>query len=202
MDGPSRMPGFYPETPAPPSSRYNPSANTASNTPNQLGSIGRAGGPIRRGAGSAISRARAHSTPYARPPPQNTPGSGNRSRRDDEEDENEVSLSLTLWGTDCEARIKKSLGEKTVELMGSLVSGVKDWFSSSKTPRREYVQSVVPRKTTPQRSLTSRMEEGFDDDEHSTPQQYQHESGNMFSPSLAPHYAGHTPYLNPPLDLN
>src|SRR5271154_6521257 len=25
MDGPSRMPGFYPETPAPPSSRYNPS---------------------------------------------------------------------------------------------------------------------------------------------------------------------------------
>jgi len=106
---------------------------------------------------------------------------------------------LTLWETDCEARIKKSLGEKTVELMGSLVSGVKDWFSSSKTPRREYVQSVVPRKTTPQRSLTSRMEEGFDHDEQSTSQQYQYESGNMFSPSLAPHYAGHTPYFNPPL---
>src|SRR5277367_5797875 len=119
MDGPSRLPGFYPETPAPPSSRYTPSSNTASNTPNQLGSIGRAGGPIRRGAGSAISRARAHSTPYARPPPQNTPGSGNRSRRDDEEDENEVPF-IYLWQTNWKERIKKSLGEKTVELMGSL----------------------------------------------------------------------------------
>ena len=179
MDGLSRIPGYYPETPAPNSSRYAPSTNNSSNTPNQLGSIGRAGGPIRRAPGSAISRARAHSTPYARPPPQNTPGSGNRSRRDDQEDENE-------------ARIKKSLGEKTVQLMGSLVSGVKDWFSSSKTPRREHVQSVLLRKSMPQRSLTSRMEEGFDD-EQSTPQR-QHESGNMFSPSLAPHYAGHTPY--------
>ena len=74
--------------------------------------------------------------------------------------------------------------------MGTLVSGVKDWFSSSKTPRREHVQSVVPRKKTPQRSLTSRMEEGFDDDKPE-----QRESENMFSPSLAPHYAGHTPYL-------
>jgi hypothetical protein len=35
------------------------------------------------------------------------------------------------------------------------------------------------------------MEEGFDDDG----QQIQsRESDNMFSPSLAPHYAGHTPY--------
>jgi hypothetical protein len=84
--------------------------------------------------------------------------------------------------------VKKSFTDKTAELVGTLVSGVKDWFSSSKTPRREYVQSVVPRKT-PQRSLTSRMEEGFDD-RH--PQQ--RESDNMFSPSLAPHYAGHTPY--------
>ena len=198
------MPGFYPETPAAPAStsRYAPSGNSASssnNPPNQLGSVSRAGGPIRRGPGSAITRARAHSTPYARPPPQNTPGSGNRSRRDDEEDENEVhspALSM-IWDADCKARIKKSLGEKTVELVGSLVSGVKDWFSSSKTPKREYVQSVVPRKTTPQRSLTSRMEEGFDDDEpQNTPQQLR-DSGNMFSPSLAPHYAGHTPYLDP-----
>jgi hypothetical protein len=200
------MPGFYPETPAPTansSSRYAPAGNTPSNsnnTPNQHGSVSRAGGPIRRGAGSAISRARAHSTPYARPPPQNTPGSGNRSRRDDDDDdENEVFFPWRCRCADCEARIKKSLGEKTVELVGSLVSGVKDWFSSSKTPRREYVQSVVPRKTTPQRSLTSRMEEGFDSDEQNTPQQQQqyHDSGNMFSPSLAPHYAGHTPYLAP-----
>ena len=34
------------------------------------------------------------------------------------------------------------------------------------------------------------MEEGFDDDKPE-----QRESENMFSPSLAPHYAGHTPYL-------
>ena len=68
------------------------------------------------------------------------------------------------------------------------MSGVKDWFSSSKTPRREYVQSVVPRKKTPQRSLTSRMEEGIQEDAEPR------ESGNMFSPGLAPHYAGHTPY--------
>lgn len=85
--------------------------------------------------------------------------------------------------------MKKSFTHKTAELVGTLVSGVKDWFSSSKTPRREHVQSVVPRKKTPQRSLTSRMEEGFDE-QH--PQQ--RESDNMFSPSLAPHYAGHTPY--------
>ena len=51
---------------------------------------------------------------------------------------------------------------------------VKDWFSSSKTPRREYVQSVVRGKLTPQRSMTSRMEEGFDDDEQNTPQQQQY----------------------------
>lgn len=85
--------------------------------------------------------------------------------------------------------MKKSFTDKTAELVGTLVSGVKDWFSSSKTPRREHVQSVVPRKKTPQRSLTSRMEEGFDEQR---PQQ--RESDNMFSPSLAPHYAGHTPY--------
>jgi hypothetical protein len=72
------------------------------------------------------------------------------------------------------------------------VSGVKDWFSGSKTRRREFVQSVVPRKKTPQRSLTSRMEEGFDEDGLA---QQQRESENMFSPSLAPHYAGHTPYM-------
>jgi hypothetical protein len=88
------------------------------------------------------------------------------------------------------ARIKKSLGEKTVELVGNLVSGVKDWFSSSKTPRREIVQSVLPRKKTPQRSLTSRMEEGLEEDTSV------HREDNMFSPSLAPHYAGHTPYFN------
>jgi hypothetical protein len=80
--------------------------------------------------------------------------------------------------------------------VGTLVSGVKDWFSSSKTPRREHVQSVVPRKKTPQRSLTSRMEEGFDE-EIQQQQQPQRESENMFSPSLAPHYAGHTPYYPP-----
>jgi hypothetical protein len=70
------------------------------------------------------------------------------------------------------------------------VSGVKDWFSSSKTPRREVIQSVVPRKNVPQRSMTSRMEEGIDEDGVMT-----REHENMFSPSLAPHYAGHTPYL-------
>src|SRR5579862_7982011 len=86
-----------------------------------------------------------------------------------------------------QTRIKKSIGEKTVELVGSLVSGVKSWLSSSKTPRRDVVQSVIPRKRTPQRSLTSRMEEGLDEDTSV-------HQDNMFSPSLAPHYAGHTPY--------
>jgi len=80
-----------------------------------------------------------------------------------------------------------------VEVVGTLIGGVKDWFSSSKTPRRELVQGIVPRKKTPQRSMTSRMEEGFDDD-GDTRGQEQRESNNMFSPSLAPHYAGHTPY--------
>jgi hypothetical protein len=88
-------------------------------------------------------------------------------------------------------RIKKGFGEKTAELVGSLVSGVKDWFSSSKSPRKEMMQHMIPRKKTPQRSLTSRMEEGFDDD--GTQLSEQRESDNMFSPSLAPHYAGHTP---------
>ena len=87
--------------------------------------------------------------------------------------------------------MKKTFSDRTAELVGTLVSGVKDWFSSSKTPRKEYIQSVVPRKKTPQRSSTSRMEEGFDDEDVLGPQR---ESGNMFSPSLAPHYAGHTPY--------
>lgn len=93
MDGPSRIPGFYPETPAP--TRYNPSTGginganpSASN--NVLGSIGRAGGPIRRTPAAAISRARAHSTPYARPAVQNTPGSGSRTRRDADDDDDEV----------------------------------------------------------------------------------------------------------------
>lgn len=90
-------------------------------------------------------------------------------------------------------RIKKSLGEKTVALVGSLVSGVKDWFSSSKTPKREHVQSVVLRKKTPQRSQTSRMEEGIDEHGLSLQPYQPRESENMFSPSLAPHYAGHTP---------
>jgi len=95
MDGPSRLPGFYPETPAAvpssSSSRYTPHHDHNSNNNNLLGSIGRTGGPIRRTNAAAISRARAHSTPYARPPPQNTPGSGNRARLDDDE---EVSPSL------------------------------------------------------------------------------------------------------------
>ena len=89
--------------------------------------------------------------------------------------------------------IKKSFGEKAVEVVGTLIGGVKDWFSSSKTPRRELVQGILPRKKTPQRSMTSRMEEGFDDE--GTPVHGQRESDNMFSPSLAPHYAGHTPYF-------
>ena len=103
MDGPSRIPGFYPETPAP--SRYNPAASagingTANPSPsnNLLGSIGRAGGPIRRTPASAISRARAHSTPYARPAVQQTPGSGSRQRRDDDDDD-EV-LKPTFEGAD------------------------------------------------------------------------------------------------------
>jgi hypothetical protein len=79
-----------------------------------------------------------------------------------------------------------------VEVLGTLVSGVKDWFSNSKTPRREYVQSVVPRKKTPQRSMTSRMEEGHPENEA---------TDDMFSPSLAPHYAGHTPYFPPVMEL-
>lgn len=86
MDGPSRIPGFYPETPV--AQRYN-GLNGSGNSP-VVGSIGRAGGPIRRTPAAAISRARAHSTPYARPPPQNTPGSGGRVRRDDDDDD-EVS---------------------------------------------------------------------------------------------------------------
>jgi hypothetical protein len=86
MDGPSRLPGFYPETPAamPSSSRYGPATNGHSNSPQNHGSIGRAGGPIRR---TPITRSRAHSTPYGRPPPQNTPGSGNRSRIDEDDEE-------------------------------------------------------------------------------------------------------------------
>jgi hypothetical protein len=80
-----------------------------------------------------------------------------------------------------------------VEAVGTLIGGVKDWFSSSKTPRRELVQGIVPRKKTPQRSMTSRMEEGLDEEGMS--QQDHRESDNMFSPSLAPHYAGHTPYF-------
>ena len=89
MDGPSRLPGFYPETPAAvPSSRYNPATtNGHHNSPQPLGSPTRVGGPIRR---TPASRARAHSTPYARPPPQNTPGSGNRPRLEDDDIE-EVS---------------------------------------------------------------------------------------------------------------
>ena len=54
------------------------------------------------------------------------------------------------------------------------------------------MQGIVPRKRTPQRSMTSRMEEGFDAERD--PRVQQRESDNMFSPSLAPHYAGHTPY--------
>ena len=205
MDEPSRLPGFYPATPLPSTNRYNP-LNQA--TPNEIGqntnnslvgTVGRStGGPIRRTPAQAISRARAHSTPYARPQQQSgTPGSGNRpSQREEEDDEDEVCpfasvRTRTFADIFCKARIKKGLGEKTVQLVSNLVSGVKDWFSTSKTPRREYVQSVVPRKRTPQRSMTSRMEEGFDNEQVSQPSQ---ESENMFSPSLAPHYAGHTPY--------
>jgi hypothetical protein len=79
MDGRPRLPGFYPETPAA-TSRYTP--NTNSN--NIVGSVGGAGGPIRRTPASAVSRARAHSTPYSRPVAQHTPGSGNRVLREDE----------------------------------------------------------------------------------------------------------------------
>src|SRR5579859_4961583 len=98
MDGgPSRLPGFYPETPAP--TRYTQStvgggingavANPSATSSNALGSIGRAGGPIRRTPAAAISRARAHSTPYARPAVQNTPGSGSRTRRGDNDDDDD-----------------------------------------------------------------------------------------------------------------
>ena len=97
MDGPSRLPGFYPETPAAvssSSSRYNPaSTNGHNNSPQPLGSPTRGGGPIRR---TPASRARAHSTPYARPPPQNTPGSGNRPRLDDDDIE-EVTLCRSKY---------------------------------------------------------------------------------------------------------
>ena len=185
----NRLPGFYPETPAAAtgtSSRFAMNGHTNTDTQHSpIGSIGRAGGPIRRTPAAAMSRARAYSTPYARPPPQNTPGSGGRPHRDDEDE-----VGYPAWNIiDKQARIKKSLGEKTAELVGNLVSGVKDWFSSSKTPRREHVQSVVPRKKTPQRSSTSRMEEGLEDDFTDS----HRESDNMFSPSLQPHYAGHTP---------
>jgi hypothetical protein len=98
MDGPSRMPGFYPATPA--SARYNPPPSSSgingaahpSPANNVLGSIGRAGGPIRRTPAAAVSRARAHSTPYARPTVQNTPGSGSRQRRDDDDDDDDEVL--------------------------------------------------------------------------------------------------------------
>jgi len=187
MEG-SRIPGFYPETPVAPGSRFavNGLAANSDSQNSPMGSLGTAGGPIRRTPAAAHSRARAYSTPYARPPTQNTPGSGNRHHRPDEDEVDPFYSSVLM-----QARIKKSLGEKTVELVGNLVSGVKDWFSSSKTPRREVVQSVVPRKKTPQRSLTSRMEEGLEEDNSL------HREDNMFSPSLAPHYAGHTPYILP-----
>jgi hypothetical protein len=101
MDGPSRIPGFYPETPAP--SRYPASSSmglngTANLSPsnNLLGSIGRGGGPIRRTPAAAISRARAHSTPYARPAAQSTPGSGSRPRRDDDDDDEVLLHSLRV----------------------------------------------------------------------------------------------------------
>lgn len=106
MDEPRRIPGYYPETPAAqvvPTSRYTPINGHTNNSPNansHLGSIGRAGGPIRRTNTTAISRARAHSTPYARPPTQNTPGSGNRSSRRDE-DEDEVCVLLDITNCRC-----------------------------------------------------------------------------------------------------
>jgi hypothetical protein len=97
MEGASRIPGFYPETPAP-VSRYNPINGTnANNSPNtSLGSIGHAGGPIRRTPASAINRSRAHSTPYARPVPQNTPGSGGRGTRRDEDDDEVCFINWDL----------------------------------------------------------------------------------------------------------
>ena len=104
MDGPSRLPGFYPETPAP--TRYsqstagggiNGAANPSAASSNALGSIGRAGGPIRRTPAAAISRARAHSTPYARPAVQNTPGSGSRTRRDDDDDDDDDEVPPDVW---------------------------------------------------------------------------------------------------------
>lgn len=87
MDGPSRIPGFYPETPVVP--RHN-TVNGHGNTP--TGSIGRVGGPIRRTPAVASARNRAYSTPYARPPPQSTPGSGGRPRLDDDD---EVCLRMS-----------------------------------------------------------------------------------------------------------
>ena len=188
MDASSRLPGHYPETPLPgASSSAAAAASTARYTPS---SLGRAGGPIRKHNSSQATRGRAPSTPYQRPPlPQKSPTSGPRSARPHSEEED---------GEEEDVRNKKSLGEKTAELVGTLVSGVKDWFSNSRTPKREAVQSVVPRKRTPQRSLTSRMEEGLDDDISAEvgllrPTATRHPN-NMFSPSLAPHYAGHTPY--------
>ena len=99
MDGLSRLPGFYPETPAAvtsSSSRYNPTGATTNghnNSPQPLGSASRVGGPIRR---TPASRARAHSTPYTRPPPQNTPGSGNRPCLDNDDDEEAEVKSLIV----------------------------------------------------------------------------------------------------------
>lgn len=102
MDGASRIPGFYPETPG--LSRYTPQ-KVPKNSPNTNhappGSVGRAGGPIRRTPAAAMSRARAYSTPYARPPPQHSPGSGRSPRRDQDEDEVSFSLySRLTQGTD------------------------------------------------------------------------------------------------------
>jgi len=93
METSSRIPGFYPQTPAASTSNPRFPVNGHFNPDNQnspLGSIGRAGGPIRRTPAVAHSRARAHSTPYARPPQPNVPGSGSRHRTEEDEHEEEV----------------------------------------------------------------------------------------------------------------